>query len=84
MSDSIADVRHGTAQHHYESDVAYAAYDFDEIHAAARRRRAMPIAVKSMLGVTILGVTMRFWPHLFQQYFSQSVAYAEQLLHLAR
>jgi flagellar biosynthetic protein FliR len=41
-------------------------------------------AVKSMLGVTILSVTMRFWPHLFEQYFSQSVAYAEHVLHLAR
>jgi flagellar biosynthesis protein FliR len=41
-------------------------------------------AVKSMLGVTILGVTMRFWPHLFEQYFSQSVAYTEHVLHLAR
>jgi flagellar biosynthesis protein FliR len=41
-------------------------------------------AVKSMLGVTILGVTMRFWPHLFEQYFSESVVYAEHVLHLAR
>jgi flagellar biosynthetic protein FliR len=41
-------------------------------------------AVKSMLGVTILGVTMRFWPHLFEQYFSESIAYLEHVLHLAR
>jgi flagellar biosynthesis protein FliR len=41
-------------------------------------------AIKSMLGVLVLGVTMRFWPHLFERYFSQSVAYAGQLLHLAR
>jgi flagellar biosynthetic protein FliR len=41
-------------------------------------------AVKSMLGVTILGVTMRFWPHLFEQYFSESMAYLEHVLHLAR
>ncbi len=41
-------------------------------------------AIKSMLGVTILGVTMRFWPHLFARYFSESIAYTEHLLHLAR
>jgi flagellar biosynthesis protein FliR len=41
-------------------------------------------AVKSMLGVMILGVTMRFWPHLFERYFSGSIAYSEHLLHLAR
>ena len=41
-------------------------------------------AVKSMLGVLVLGVTMRFWPHLFERYFSQSIVYTEHLLHLAR
>ncbi len=40
-------------------------------------------AVKSMLGVTVLGITLRFWPHLFERYFSQSIAYTERLLHLA-
>jgi flagellar biosynthetic protein FliR len=41
-------------------------------------------AVKSMLGVLVLGVTMRFWPHMFERYFSESVVYAEHLMHLAR
>jgi flagellar biosynthesis protein FliR len=41
-------------------------------------------AVKSMLGVLILGVTMRFWPHLFERYFRESIVYTEHLLHLAR
>jgi flagellar biosynthetic protein FliR len=41
-------------------------------------------AVKSMLGVTIFGVTMRFWPHLFERYFSESIIYTEHLLRLAR
>jgi flagellar biosynthetic protein FliR len=41
-------------------------------------------AVKSMLGVVVLGVTMRFWPHMFERYFSQSIAYTDRLLHLAR
>jgi flagellar biosynthesis protein FliR len=40
-------------------------------------------AVKSMLGVAVLGVTMRFWPHLFERYFSDSIVYTEHLLHLA-
>jgi flagellar biosynthetic protein FliR len=40
-------------------------------------------AVKSMLGVTVLGITMRFWPHLFERYFTESIAYTEHLLHLA-
>jgi flagellar biosynthesis protein FliR len=41
-------------------------------------------AVKSMLGVVVFGVTMRFWPHMFEQYFSESIVYAEHLMHLAR
>jgi flagellar biosynthesis protein FliR len=41
-------------------------------------------AVKSMLGVVVLGMTMRFWPHLFERYFSESIVYAEHLLRLAR
>lgn len=41
-------------------------------------------AVKSMLGVLVLTVTMRFWPHMFEKYFSESIAYAGYVLHLAR
>lgn len=41
-------------------------------------------AVKSMLGVLILGASLRYWPTLFERYFSESVVYTEQLLHLAR
>jgi flagellar biosynthetic protein FliR len=41
-------------------------------------------AVKSMLGVLVLGTVIRYWPGLFERYFSQSVAYMEHLLHLAR
>ncbi len=40
-------------------------------------------AVKSMLGVFILTVTIGFWPRLFEKYFGQSISYMEQLLHLA-
>jgi len=41
-------------------------------------------AIKSMLGVLLLGATIVFWPHLFERYFSQSLAYTEQLLHIAK
>jgi flagellar biosynthetic protein FliR len=41
-------------------------------------------AVKSMLGVLVLGTVIRYWPGLFERYFSQSVSYMEHLLHLAR
>ena len=41
-------------------------------------------AIKSMLGVVLLGVTLAYWPRLFEAYFSKSITYTEQLLHLAR
>jgi flagellar biosynthetic protein FliR len=41
-------------------------------------------AIKSMLGVLLLGSTIAFWPRLFEKYFLQSIAYSENLLHLAR
>ena len=41
-------------------------------------------AVKSTLGVLVFGITVGFWPRLFERYFSESIAYAEQLLHVAR
>jgi flagellar biosynthetic protein FliR len=41
-------------------------------------------AIKSMLGVVVLSVTIQFWPQLFQRYFSESIAYTDRLLHLAR
>jgi flagellar biosynthesis protein FliR len=41
-------------------------------------------AIKSMLGLLVLGATLGFWPRLFEKYFSESIAYTEQILHLAR
>jgi flagellar biosynthesis protein FliR len=41
-------------------------------------------AIKSPLGLLVFGVTLGFWPRLFERYFSESVAYAERLLHVAR
>jgi len=40
-------------------------------------------AVKSMLGVFILTMTIGFWPCVFEKYFGQSISYMEQVLHLA-
>jgi len=41
-------------------------------------------AVKSALGVVVFGATVGFWPRLFERYFSESIVYAERLLHVAR
>lgn len=41
-------------------------------------------AIKSTLGVFLFAATIGFWPHLMERYFSESLIYAEQLLHVAR
>jgi flagellar biosynthesis protein FliR len=41
-------------------------------------------AVKSMLGLTVLAGAIRYWPALFEGYFSDSIRMTEQLLHLTR
>ena len=40
-------------------------------------------ALKSMLGVGLLIMVIRYWPALFERYFTESVAFTERLLHLA-
>jgi len=40
-------------------------------------------ALKSMLGVGLLVTVIRYWPALFERYFTQSVGFTERLLHLA-
>jgi flagellar biosynthesis protein FliR len=40
-------------------------------------------ALKSMLGVGLLVTVIRYWPALFQRYFTESVGFTERLLHLA-
>jgi len=40
-------------------------------------------AVKSLLGIVILGVTLKYWPDLFHRLFLESMMKGEQLLHLA-
>ena len=41
-------------------------------------------ALKSLLSMTIMIAALKYWPDLFQYLFSNSMAYAEGLLHLAR
>jgi len=40
-------------------------------------------ALKSMLGVGLLITVVRYWPALFERYFTESVRLTERLLHLA-
>ena len=40
-------------------------------------------AVKSLLGLTILIATLKYWPDLFRHLFTDAVANGEHLLHLA-
>lgn len=40
-------------------------------------------AVKSLLGLVILAVTLKYWPDLFSRLFLDSMSKSEQLLHLA-
>ncbi len=40
-------------------------------------------AVKSLLGLGILTVTLKYWPDLFSRLFLDSMSKGEQLLHLA-
>lgn len=42
------------------------------------------LAVKNLVGLTVLLAAMRYWPRFFNQQFEQAVRTAERLLHLAR
>jgi len=41
------------------------------------------LAVKNLLGLTILLGTLAFWPHSFSQRFSDAIVLAERLMHLS-
>jgi flagellar biosynthetic protein FliR len=41
-------------------------------------------AIKSLLGLTILVATLKYWPDLFRGLFMDTIANGERLLHLAR
>jgi flagellar biosynthetic protein FliR len=40
-------------------------------------------AVKSLLGISILIATLKYWPDLFHRFFVDAVNNSEQLFHLA-
>jgi len=42
------------------------------------------IAVKNLLGLSVLLMAVAYWPRLFNQQFARGVRMAEELLHLAR
>jgi len=41
------------------------------------------LSVKSMVGLAVLGLSLKYWPGIFEQYFSSAIHWAERLLHLA-
>lgn len=42
------------------------------------------LAVKNLVGLTVLMAAIAYWPRMFSQQFAQAIQSAEQLLHLAR
>jgi flagellar biosynthetic protein FliR len=42
------------------------------------------LAVKNLVGLTVLIAAMAYWPRMFNQHFAQAIQTAERLLHLAR
>jgi flagellar biosynthetic protein FliR len=42
------------------------------------------LAVKNLVGLTVLIAAMAYWPRMFNQQFAQAIQTAERLLHLAR
>jgi len=40
-------------------------------------------AMKSILGISLLVVAIRYWPQVFEHYFAASMEFTERLLHLA-
>jgi flagellar biosynthetic protein FliR len=40
-------------------------------------------AIKSLLGIAILFVSLKYWPDMFRKLFVDSIGYADRLLHLA-
>jgi flagellar biosynthetic protein FliR len=42
------------------------------------------LSVKSMVGLSLLGLSLRYWPAIFDRYFTAAVHSGERLLQLAR
>ncbi len=41
-------------------------------------------AIKSLLGISVLIATLKYWPDMFRGFFLRSIELGEQLMHLAR
>ncbi len=41
------------------------------------------LSVKSMVGLTVLALSLKYWPGLFERYFGNAIHWAERLMHLA-
>ena len=41
-------------------------------------------SIKSLLGIALLFTTLKYWPDMFRTLFTNSMGYADRLLHLAR
>ena len=42
------------------------------------------LSLKSMVGLALLGLSLKYWPGLFEHYFTTAIHWAERLLHLTR
>ena len=42
------------------------------------------LSVKSMVGLVVLALSLKYWPALFEHYFTSGIHWAERLLHLAQ
>jgi flagellar biosynthesis protein FliR len=42
------------------------------------------LSLKSMVGLSLLGLALKYWPGLFERYFTTAIHWTERLLHLAR
>ena len=41
------------------------------------------LSVKSMVGLSVLALSLKYWPGIFERYFSNGIRCAERLLQLA-
>ena len=41
------------------------------------------LSVKSMVGLSVLALSLRYWPALFERYFTNAIHVSERLLQLA-
>jgi flagellar biosynthetic protein FliR len=42
------------------------------------------LAIKNLIGLTVLIAAIAYWPRMFNQQFQQGIQTAERLLHLAK